>query len=179
LSLRAPTKREAQSARIFNLQPEDKMSSTSIKRAAYNLMHDSEKSLDDIAAWLQKSPHTLRAEVNPNIATAKLGFDDVVAATMFTGNMVALNAFAAELNCILIALPEDTNALGTGPDMPGLMRGVATLIERVSKPGQITPNDLAAAEEAAANLLGSVQRCIKHMATASTMTRSFDQWVAA
>jgi hypothetical protein len=141
-------------------------------------MHDSEKTLEDIAVWLHKSPHTLRAEVNPNQAAAKLGFQDVVAATVYTQNLVALNAFAAEMNCILIALPDDEKE-PSKLDVPGLMRSFAEFIDRTAIEGKVSTNDLASAEEAAAALLGNVQRTLKCMAGASAMTRSFDSWVPA
>jgi hypothetical protein len=145
-----------------------------IERAAYDLMHNSVQGLEKISGWLNKSPHTLRNEVNPNITTAKIGFGDVVEATVYTSNLTALNAFAAEAGCIVLKMP-DADVGDSYQDLAAMARSFSEMVGKVSaavSDGRVSDNELRAVESQATHLMAAVQTSVQHIAAANERAKN-------
>lgn len=139
---------------------------THLQRAVYDLMHNSRDGLSKIAVWLRKSECTLRKEANPNDISAKAGFVDVVEATEFTGNLVALNAFAAHVGCIVIKMPDGSSG-DTFRDLSTMAKEFGEMVAEVSSAmgdARITDNELMRVEREAHQLIAAVQTTMLHLA---------------
>lgn len=74
--------------------------------AAYRVAHDYKGGAVALAGRLGKNPGTLLNKLNPHHETCVLSLSDAVAISVVTGDRRILEAFAAVLDCAVIALPD-------------------------------------------------------------------------
>lgn len=84
---------------------------SSVLDAAYRLVRAYPGGAASLAPRIGKSPSTLSHEVRPpEGSTAKLGLQTAVDATVLSGDLSILNAFAAEVGAIVMPLPNHLDA---------------------------------------------------------------------
>lgn len=136
--------------------------------AAFHTVHDFPGGAVALAPILGKNPATLSHEVNPNYSTAKLGLEDAVKLAVWTQDRRMATAFAAQVGCMLLPLPEVPRAGTCFEALSAMAREFAELVASVSEgvgDGRVTPNELKRVEIEAAQLVERVQATVAHVAS--------------
>lgn len=135
--------------------------------AAFQLIHAYPGGAVALAPVLGKNPATLSHEVNPNYPTAKFGLDDAVKLSVWTCDRRIASAFASQVGCMLLPLPQGDETGTTLEDVAAMAREFADLAAEVSKAvadGKVSANELARVQREAAELVGRVETTVKHVA---------------
>lgn len=77
-----------------------------VLEASYRVAHDYKGGAVALAARMGKNPGTLLNKLNPHCETSALSLSDAVAISVVTGDRRICEAFAAVLDCAVIALPD-------------------------------------------------------------------------
>ena len=136
--------------------------------AAFHTVHDYPGGAVALAPILGKNPATLSHEVNPNYTTAKLGLEDAVKLAVWTQDRRMATAFAAQVGCMLMPLPESPRGGTCFESLASMAREFAELVASVSEAasdGRVTPNELKSVETEAAQLVERVQATVAHVAS--------------
>ena len=139
-----------------------------ISLAAFHTVHDFPGGAVALAPILGKNPATLSHEVNPNYPTAKLGLEDAVKLAVWTQDRRMATAFAAQVGCMLMPLPEVPRAGTCFAALSAMAREFAELVASVTEAaadGRVTPNELKRVETEAAQLMVGVQATVQHIAS--------------
>jgi hypothetical protein len=134
--------------------------------AAFNLVRDYPGGATTLGPLIGKNPATLSHEVNPHYPTAKLGLEDAVRLSMLTRDLRIASAFASEVNCMLLPLPDPGVEPSSFQVLATMAREFAELVARVteaSADGHVTPNEARAVEREASELVASVQATVRHL----------------
>ena len=132
-----------------------------VMTAAFNLVHDHPGGAEALAQRMGKAGSTLSHEVSPQHPHAKLGLVDAVKATLITGNLAILNAFAAECGCI--AVPVESGVVTDADTLQALAKlarefgDVVSEVSGAMSDGGVSANELARVEREAGELLQSLQ----------------------
>ena len=129
--------------------------------AAFRLVRDYPGGAVALAPLLGKSAATLSHEVAPNYPTAKLGLNDAVLLTQYTGDLRILQAFATECHAMVVPLPAEVpgvegiagHTASTAREFADLMATLATDLAD----GDVSSNDLQRIEREAGELVAAVQ----------------------
>jgi hypothetical protein len=140
-----------------------------VMHAAFQLVHQYPGGATALAPVLSKTPATLSHEVSPNYPTAKLGLADAVALSKWTGDRSVVNAFAAEMGCLVMLLP----ALPVGTDLiaehtANLAREFGHLMTEVANgmaDGAINANELVRIEREGSELVAALQCLLQAVQT--------------
>ena len=136
--------------------------------SAFHVVHDHPGGAVVLGPMLGKNPATLSHEVNPNYAGAKLGLEDAVKLSVLTQDRRIATAFAAQVGCMLLALPEVSRAGTCFESLAAMAREFAELVASISESaadGRVSPNELKRVQTEAAQLVESVQSTVAHVAT--------------
>lgn len=135
--------------------------------AAYNVVHDYPGGAASLAPRIGKAAATLSQEV-ARVGTAKFGLETAVVASVLSGDMRILEAFAAECGRMTVPLPA---ALMEGGDsilarLGDVLREQAHLMREVSESiadGQISENEEARIVKEAGELVAVVTLLLKEV----------------
>lgn len=132
-----------------------------VSMAAFRLVHDWAGGASALGPVINKSGATLSHEVSPSYQTAKLGLVDAVKLSAWTGDRQVLNAFAAELGCMVVPL------VASVPGTESAAARIATLAREFGElmgacasglaDGQVSDNERERIEREGGELLGAVQ----------------------
>lgn len=134
--------------------------------SAFHTVHDFPGGAVALAPILGKNPATLSHEVNPNYPTAKLGLEDAVKLAVWTQDRRMATAFAAQVGCMLVPLPESVRVGTSFEALASMAKEFAEMVAAVTTAmadDRVTPNDLAMVEAEAAQLVVSVQATVQHV----------------
>lgn len=140
---------------------------TAILDAAFNLVHDYPGGAVALAPRIGKNAATLSHEVSPN-AHYKFGLVDAVKVSMISKNLAILSAFAAEMNCTVLALPDREKGVDTLQELGALAKEFGEYVSTIAdahKDGQITDNELARIRIELTQLVAAAQDLEQTMAT--------------
>lgn len=134
--------------------------------AAFNLVHDYPGGAVALGPILGKSPATLSHEVKGSLPHAKFGLSDAVKLSEWTGDRRIAHAFAAQIGCMLVSLP-DTHRAGTPLQaLADMAREFAELVASVTEAAsdnRVTRNELMRVEREAGELVASVQVTVEQL----------------
>lgn len=148
--------------------------------AAFHLVRDYPNGAVALGPMMGKNSATLSHEVSPNYPSAKLGLEDAVRLTLITGDMRIANAFAAEVNCMLLPLPNQAAAPTSFTVLAKMAQEFAELVARVtdaSTDGR-TQNEARAVEREAGELIACVQATVQHVNALASATQRAGQAVS-
>jgi hypothetical protein len=132
--------------------------------AAFRLVHEAPCGTDRLAQAVGKSVTTLNHEVSLTYDSAKLGLRDAVTLSMFTGDRQILDAFALQMDCMVVALPPPVPGLeGIATKTAALAREFGELMAEVTTSaadGAISPNELARTEREASQMVTALTQLI-------------------
>lgn len=132
--------------------------------AAYHLVNDHPGGASTLAPLLGKVPATLSHEVNPNYPTAKFGLQDAVTLSTFTRSTLILDAFASQMNAVVVPLPDAQSAGTTFAALSTMATEFADLVAKVTDAvadGRVSPNELAAVQREASHLVAAVHATLR------------------
>ncbi len=139
---------------------------SSLLDAAHQLVQAYPGGAESLAPRFGKNPTTLRHEVN-RTGSAKLGLVDAVSMSVMADDRRVLNAFAAEMGCLVLQLPASLSADGTSMERVSQMaKEFADLIASVTAAkadGKVTANELAHVEREGAELIQACQSLLAHI----------------
>lgn len=140
----------------------------SLERALRDLfLNNRNRSLSEIAAWLNKPESTIRKEIDPHAAGAKMGAFDVAEATYYTRNWVYLNAFAAECGAVVYPMPSaEIDGATIHHKLASMAKEFGELVAQVAKSvadGDVSANELARCHREAFELIAAVQATLEHL----------------
>lgn len=139
---------------------------SAIMDAAYGLVHAYPGGAVSLAPRMGKSPTTLAHEVK-RTGTAKFGLEDAVAATVLSGDLRILNAFAAEADCLVLPMPSAiASGVGSMHQVAQLAREFGDLVGAVTDAaadGRVSANELARMRREWSELLAAGQVLMQHM----------------
>jgi hypothetical protein len=127
--------------------------------AAYNVLHDYPGGSLSLGPRIGKNGHTLSHEVVQR-GTAKLGLVDAVKMSVVSNDRRILNAFAAEMGCMVLMLPKIDRSVNTFTELGALAREFGEYVEKLSEAlsdGKVTDNELARVREELAELIVAAQ----------------------
>lgn len=136
--------------------------------AAYQLVRAYPGGSASLAPRMGKSSTTLSHEVKCT-GTAKFGLDDAVTATALSGDLRILNAFAAEVGCMVLPMPEQATEAPIGSHIRhvgALANGFGQLVSsvtRASDDGCISANELARLRGEWASLIAAGQALMTNL----------------
>jgi hypothetical protein len=135
-----------------------------VNMAAFRLVRDFPGGAQALAGVVGKSATSLSHEVNPNYPGAKLGLADAVTLSEWTGDRQVLNAFAANMSCMVVPL------VAAVPGAEGAAAYTATLASEFGQlmaacaaglaDGTVTDNERAHIEREGAELMSALQRLL-------------------
>lgn len=142
--------------------------SLDVMDAARNLAEDYRGGAVALAARIDKNPNTFAHELGEQ-ATAKLGLRTAVKMSKRSGDLRILNAFAAELGCMVLQLPEALMVEGNDAarDLGAMAKEFAEVVAEVMQSqsdGRVTENELAAIRRQWAELLAAGQKTLHTLA---------------
>lgn len=142
--------------------------------AAFNLVRDYPGGAASLAHVVGKNPATLSHEVNPKYPTAKFGLADAVTLSIWTQDRRVLSAFASEMGCMLVPLPDSAQVGNSFEALSRMSREFAELVGEVSEAvadGRVSPNELARVQGEASQLVASVEATVRHLAAMAEKQR--------
>ena len=148
--------------------------SMNILLSAFHVVHDYPGGAVALGPMLGKNPATLSHEVNPNCVGAKMGLEDAVKLSVLTQDRRIATAFAAQVGCMLMPLPDMPRAGTSFEALAGMAREFAELVATVTEAaadGRVSPNELRRVEAEAAQLVVSVQSTVAHVAALAQRRR--------
>lgn len=138
----------------------------SVLDAAWNLAHNYPGGAASLAPRIGKNPTTLAHELR-GVGSAKLALTDAVAMTALTGDLRVLNAFAQDVNCMVVPLGgPDGDASGSMERVAALAREFSALVALVADAevdGQISANELKRVRNEWAELQAAGQSLLVHL----------------
>lgn len=138
-----------------------------VRDAAYALVRAYPGGAESLGPRMEKNPITLNHEVR-GTGQAKLGLDDAVSMTALSDDLRILNAFAAEVDCMVLRLPRRLDGgEGAMVQVARLAREFGDLVSTVSEAtadGQITANELARVRREWEDLTTAGQALLAHLA---------------
>lgn len=153
-----------------------------VSMAAFRLVHDWPGGANALGPVVGKSGATLSHEVSPSYPTAKLGLLDAVKLSGWTGDRQVLNAFAAELGCMVVPLAASV------PGAESAAARIATLAREFGElmgacaaglaDGQISDNERERIEREGGELLGAVQAVLAEVRAINTAGKDQQQRAA-
>lgn len=135
-----------------------------VNLAAYHLVNDHPGGAATLAPLLGKHQATLSHEVNPNYPSAKFGLADAVTLSVYTRKTTVLDAFAAQMNAVVLMLPTEDEAGTTFSALSTMAKEFADLVERVTAAvadGRVSRNELAAVQREASQLMAAVHSTVR------------------
>lgn len=129
--------------------------------AARNVAEDYPGGATSLAPRIDKNPTTLNHELHET-GTAKLGLMTAVKMTSRTKDLRILNAFAAEVGCMVLQLPMVDQLEGgqAMTDLAAMAREFSDVVAKVSSAcadGRVSDNELHDVERQAGELVAAVQ----------------------
>lgn len=133
-----------------------------VEVAAYNLVNAFVPGkATALAPLLEKAPGTLSREINPRYPDYKLGLLDAVKLSVLTGDRRILEAFAAEMNCLVVQVLERPPSAGDSfAGLGQLAKESADLVAATCEAladSKVTGNELLRLEREASELMAAVQ----------------------
>lgn len=138
-----------------------------VMSAAFNLVHNYPGGAVALAPMLGKNPATLSHEVSPHYPTAKFGLEDAVKASVWTGDRSIASAFASQVGCMLVPLPQVAGDLNGFEALSKMAKEFGELVGEVGdtvSDGKVTPNELKRVQAEAAQLVAAVEATVQHVA---------------
>lgn len=147
---------------------DEKRMRASLERALRDLfLNNKNRSLPEIAAWLNKPESTIRKEIDPHAAGAKMGAFDVAEATYYTRDWVYLNAFAAECHAVVYPMPSaEIDRATIHHKLASMAKEFGELVAQVAKSiadDDVSANELTRCHREAAELIAAVQATLEHL----------------
>ena len=134
--------------------------------AAYQLVRAYPGGALSLAPRMGKNPTSLSHEVKCT-GTAKFGLDDAVTASVLTGDLRILNAFASECDCMVLPLPRslanDNNAMMRVATLAREFGDLVGSVTEATADGAITANELARAQREWSELVAAGQALLSHL----------------
>lgn len=134
--------------------------------AAYQLVRAYPGGALSLAPRMGKNATSLSHEVKCT-GTAKFGLDDAVNASVLTGDLRILNAFASECDCIVLKLPKslesDSNAMMRVADLAREFGELVVSVTKATADGSITANELTHAQREWSELVAAGQSLLSHL----------------
>lgn len=134
--------------------------------AAHQLVQAYPGGAESLAPRIGKNPTTMRHEIN-RTGPAKLGLADAVSMSVMADDRRILNAFAAEMGCLVLQLPSSLSCDSTSMERVSKMaKEFSDLIASVTAAkadGKVTANELAHVEREGAELMRAVQGLLAHV----------------
>lgn len=134
--------------------------------AAYQLVSDHPGGAVAIAPLIGKNSAALSHEVNPNYPSAKLGLADAVKLSVWSRDTRILNAFAAQMGCMVLPLPTAAPARNSLEAVSAMACEFADLLKSasmVTADGVVTQNELLGMQRDVGQLFASVQVMVQGM----------------
>lgn len=138
--------------------------------AAWNLASDyrgdTGRGIQQLAKDIDRNPTSLTHALN-RTGSAKLGIEDAVRMSQFTGDLRILNAFAAECGCMVLPLPESMAVEGddamqlVSKLMAELNDTVQAFVGAVAD-GKVTGNEVAEIKRQGGELQIALQQLVSH-----------------
>lgn len=132
---------------------------SSILDAAFHVVHDHPGGAAALAPRLHKSPGTLCHELTAS-GSAKLGLVDALKISHLTGSRSIVNAFAAELGCLVLPLPAHQAGVDTFAQLADTAREFSEFIASVASAaadGQVSANELARVDRELSEMIAAAQ----------------------
>lgn len=134
--------------------------------AAHHLVQAYPGGAEALAVRMGKNATTLRHEVN-RTGQAKLGLADAVSLSVLSRDLRILNAFAAELGCMVSQLPVslggDDTAMHRVAELAREFGDVVATVTEATADGRISANELATIERNWAELTAAGQALVAHL----------------
>ena len=143
--------------------------------AAYHLVRDYPGGAVALGPLVGKNPATLSHEVKPRHPLAKLGLQTAVDLSVWAHDRRIASAFAAQVGCMLLLLPEGPRAGKSVDDIAVMAREFGDLVSRIaeaSADGAVSANEAAAVEVEAGQLIAAIQAAVQHVATQAKQSQS-------
>jgi hypothetical protein len=129
--------------------------------AAYHLVHDYPGGPESLAPRLNKSPSSLSHEVKPGYPGAKLGLETAVRMSVLAGDLRVLNAFAADMGCMVLPLmPAAVDDGQTLQALGAMAAAFSELVHQVSgamADGRVSDNEMLRLERDGGRLVMTLQ----------------------
>lgn len=139
---------------------------SSILDAAFQLVHTYPGGAVSLAPRMGKNATTLSHEVK-RTGAAKFGLEDAVAASVLSGDLRILNAFAAECDCLVMPMPKsllnDGNAMMRVATLAREFGELLGTVTEATADGAITANELHRVQSEWAQLLAAGQALLAHL----------------
>ena len=139
---------------------------SAVTDAAFQLVRAYPGGANSLAPRMGKNATSLSHEVR-GTGTAKFGLEDAVNATMLTGDLRILNAFAAECECLVLRMPEalasDSNAMHRVATLAREFGDVVGTVSEAAADGAISANELARVRREWADLMSAGQALMSHL----------------
>lgn len=115
-----------------------------------------------LAPRMGKAESSLQHECNPRYPTAKLGLQDAVTISQYAGDLRILNAFAAQLGCMVMPLPdahaEPRCVMSAASAIAREFGDAISKVSAVMEDGRVSRNELAEWRREMADLMRALQQ---------------------
>ena len=139
---------------------------THVLDAAFQLVHAYPGGATSLAPRIGKNATTLSHEVR-GTGTAKFGLTDAVNATLLSGDLRILNAFAADCECLVLPMPQalasDSNAMHRVATLAREFGDLVGTVTEAAADGSISANELARVRSEWSEMVAAGQALLAHL----------------
>ncbi len=134
--------------------------------AAYQLVHHYPGGASSLGPRMGKSPTTLSHEVK-GTGQAKFGLEDAVLATVLSGDLRILNAFASQCDCTVLRLPPrdaiGACAMGRVGELAKEFGELVSTVCEAAADGRISANELTSVRKEWSDLVAHGQALLAYL----------------